>query len=677
MSELEYLIPLDELSWEYNAFHSTNPFASDVEELQRLSVHVERVTDDLNASMFLDDVMSDNVSNVEQNLQIAQASQPNSSRASLVSANPEEGTAVNLSSVWPPLNTSQIASGDWPNSNRELATSSNIREWVENMSVGITLGNATPEMGLEADPQDSGAPAFGTGRDTEADTAVTPVANQLGKHKTRKEVNFPNYAFATPPPLDPNALRLDRTGTFQHSKSGSIASSSSTIARGIKETEAIKEDFRQSMAQLEQLQTKLTQENNAHTQRAEVLVMEVEELKEGMIEIQMKGRVSQSKLESSIETINDLIRQREVMAEKRVTEMTAIMAQSDQQADERLKQMSEMMHRRDMDIDKRMVNLMTTNQDLTLGMKAVVATMPNRPSPVPVAMNAVNVPSTSTFPTQRPTYGELVQRQSTMKPNHTNQPKLQPPASYKKAPAKAQPTRADTTDMKIGDISGPPSFDPYAKGVSTTGDYYSAASYPMTSKQEYETATEGTEFYTAASNPATKRPMLSSGGDQLRPLASSTQRKTASKRILNLEPTQGAAKGNTPNTIHGQALAEAITTAMSKGLEPLLAAKEVKNKPTKYRSTRDGIIDGWLMLMKRYLQKAHTKDSPLDKAWTRVEFLENEARDYITNKSEAERDTDEKVFALLARRFGTGSNKIQVQQRFRTRNQSNDEDYMQ
>ena len=108
------------------------------------------------------------------------------------------------------------------------------------MSVGMTLGSATLEMSLEADPQGSGAPAFGTGRDTAADTAITPVAIQLGKRKTRKEVNFPNYAFATPPPLDPNALRLDRTGTFQHSGSVSIASSSSTIARGIKETEAIK-----------------------------------------------------------------------------------------------------------------------------------------------------------------------------------------------------------------------------------------------------------------------------------------------------------------------------------------------------------------------------------------------------------------------------------------------------
>ena len=47
------------------------------------------------------------------------------------------------------------------------------------------------------------------------------------------------------------------------------------------------------------------------------------------------------------------------------------------------------------------------------------------------------------------------------------------------------------------------------------------------------------------------------------------------------------------------------------------------------------------------------------------------------NKSEAERDTDEKVFALLARRFGTGSSKIRIQQLFLTRHQSNDEDYLQ
>ena len=77
------------------------------------------------------------------------------------------------------------------------------------------------------------------------------------------------------------------------------------------------------------------------------------------------------------------------------------------------------------------------------------------------------------------------------------------------------------------------------------------------------------------------------------------------------------------------------------------------------------------------LGKSTPQGDPLDKAWTIIKYLEHEARDYITNKSEAERDTDEKVFALLARRFGTGSSKIHIQQQFRTRNQNSEEDYMQ
>ena len=82
------------------------------------------------------------------------------------------------------------------------------------------------------------------------------------------------------------------------------------------------------------------------------------------------------------------------------------------------------------------------------------------------------------------------------------------------------------------------------------------------------------------------------------------------------------------------------------------------------------------MLVKRRLEKTHARATPLGNAWTIIEYLEHEARDHITNKSEAERDTDEKVFALLARRFGTGSSKIHIQQQFRTLNQNNEEDYM-
>ena len=441
--EIEYLKSLNESNRQSSGFHATNPFASDVEELSRLSARAEIAADDMIANMFLYDVMSDNVSIADQNSQMAYFSQLNHSRASSDSANFVNGTAMNCGNVWPPMNNSAIDWGDWPNSNGEQAKSSDISKWVENMNAGTAFGEITPQMSLDVNPLGSGVPVFAASRNA--------VANKT------------------------------------------------------------------------------------------------------------EGYINQNKTETSITSVKSL-------TEKLISKMTAIMAQRDQQADERLTLISETMHRRDIDVDKRMVDLMTTVQDLTLGVKAIMATVPSRPSPVPVALNPANVPSTNESSIQQPTNREVVQRQSRTKPDQRN---------------------------------------------------------------------------------------------------------------LNPETVEDAAKSNTPNTMHGQALAEAITTAMSKGLEPLLAAKEAKNIPTKYRGTRDGIIDGWLMLMKRYLEKAHAKDTPLDRAWTIVEFLENEAQDYIMNKSEAERDTDEKVFALLARRFGTGSSKFQIQQQFRTRNQSDNEDYMQ
>ena len=45
--------------------------------------------------------------------------------------------------------------------------------------------------------------------------------------------------------------------------------------------------------------------------------------------------------------------------------------------------------------------------------------------------------------------------------------------------------------------------------------------------------------------------------------------------------------------------------------------------------------------------------------------------------AESERDTPEKVFELLASRFGTGGNRMQVRQAFTTRQQSDREDWMQ
>ena len=122
---------------------------------------------------------------------------------------------------------------------------------------------------------------------------------------------------------------------------------------------------------------------------------------------------------------------------------------------------------------------MTTVQDLTLGVKTVAARVPNSLSPVPLALDPANIPSSSAPPTQRSTYREVAKRQMDIKPNYSKQPKLQTPAMYKKVPDEAQVLTASHNEIRHCDISGPPSLDPYAKGASTTGDYYSATSAQM------------------------------------------------------------------------------------------------------------------------------------------------------------------------------------------------------
>ena len=408
----------------------------------------------------------------------------------------------------------------------------------------------------------------------------------------------------------------------------------------------------------------------------------MDELRRGLLEIQAEGRQNQGRLEASMASLNDLIKQRETTADARMAEMSAVMRERDRQADERMKAMTNTMQRRDMDSNVRMADLMMAMQDLTLGVKAIVSQTPasqaQTASRAPQKYQHAEVPSTSAAP--QPPYRTVAQH--TVEP--ARPPKLVPPATYRRDPSKASKmakvAHAESRDAGTDPMTDPPSFDQYARGATTSGDFHSAAD---------EMSSRRTSYYTADSSAAFRLPARTQTFRDFvpRPVATSTQRKVTTKR--NLEqgkgelsdveemPSQAEEAPDTPRTSQRQALAEAISTAMSKGLEPLLAVKESKNKPTKYRGTRDGNADGWMMLMKRHLEKAHPKATPLDKAWTIIEYLEHEARDYITNKSEAERDTDEKVFALLERRFGTGSSKIHIQQQFRTRNQNSEEDYMQ
>ena len=122
----------------------------------------------------------------------------------------------------------------------------------------------------------------------------------------------------------------------------------------------------------------------------------------------------------------------------------------------------------------------------------------------------------------------------------------------------------------------------------------------------------------------------------------------------------------------------AISKAMSKELAPLLAGRDLAQaRPNVYRGSKDGSIDGWILIMQRYLKRTQTKVSAEDQAWSIIGHLEGEARNYIINKAESERDTPEKVFELLSSRFGAEGNRMQVRQTFQSRIQHEKGDWMQ
>ena len=92
---------------------------------------------------------------------------------------------------------------------------------------------------------------------------------------------------------------------------------------------------------------------------------------------------------------------------------------------------------------------------------------------------------------------------------------------------------------------------------------------------------------------------------------------------------------------------EAISKAISKELALVIAGREqTETRPTVNKGTKDGNADGWLLLIRRLLERVHAKSAE-KKAWAIMDHLEGEARNYIIKKSEPERNDPEKVFTLF------------------------------
>ena len=112
----------------------------------------------------------------------------------------------------------------------------------------------------------------------------------------------------------------------------------------------------------------------------------------------------------------------------------------------------------------------------------------------------------------------------------------------------------------------------------------------------------------------------------------------------------------TPQELRDQRFAETIAKAIVKGLEPLLSSKNARSRPSVYNGSEDGLIDGWISMMRHYLSTSYAMASPIDQAWKVIEYLESESRDFVINKSRIGTRYLRKIFSLLSRRFGNGSN---------------------
>ena len=211
--------------------------------------------------------------------------------------------------------------------------------------------------------------------------------------------------------------------------------------------------------------------------RADAIMRDMDEMRQGLRKIQAEGRQNQGRLEASMASLNDLIKQRETLADARMAEMSAVMKKRDRQTDERMKLMTDALQRRDIDANVRMVDLMTTMQDLTLGVKAIVSqtavTQAQAAPRAPPKYQQTDMPSTSAAP-QAPYQTVAQSTAEQVKP-----PKLAPPATYKRDPPKltqmAKIVHAESRDAGTDPLSDFSSFDPYARGVSTSGEFHSAA----------------------------------------------------------------------------------------------------------------------------------------------------------------------------------------------------------
>ncbi len=98
----------------------------------------------------------------------------------------------------------------------------------------------------------------------------------------------------------------------------------------------------------------------------------------------------------------------------------------------------------------------------------------------------------------------------------------------------------------------------------------------------------------------------------------------------------------------------------------------MKVKPHKYGGeATDGCVDARMSLIRMYLE--HCRGTERTKVLTLLTFLHKHAQAWIMQKLTEERDTCDKIFTILSKRFGIGDSPNEARLQFAVRRQALDE----
>ena len=157
----------------------------------------------------------------------------------------------------------------WLNSNKRLANRQ-TNEWIPRTSTSVIPEEAPPKTETDRDPSGSHASTSSENKNlflrgfTPRKIQANLQDKSADKQENPVEHNPQRFTFRTPPMAGPSA-RLADTERMDHTLGSRISSTTapdSTITKDIKESKAIREDFRHSQAKLTKVQLRLAIENN-------------------------------------------------------------------------------------------------------------------------------------------------------------------------------------------------------------------------------------------------------------------------------------------------------------------------------------------------------------------------------------------------------------------------------